>query len=273
MLLVLLLFFCVPLMAQEDTALIETPDSARAVNASVMDASQSVCSKLMGQIKSPIAPQPITLRSMAVPAVLLSYGAISLTSDGVKAFNRSIRDELSAHSSGKEICFDSYAKYLPAAAVYGLNIAGVKGRHNLVDRNMLYGFSNLIGGGITASAKRITGVLRPDSSDRYSFPSGHATGAFIAAEFLRQEYKHRSPWYGVAGYAVAAGTGFLRMYNNKHWFSDVVAGAGVGILSTRIAYWLYPVVKNAVFKNKSIQTVIAPSYGQGAWGFTVVSNF
>lgn len=210
---------------------------------------------------------------MVVPAALLSYGALSVTSKDLKAFHRSIRDELVEGRQIKPTGVDDYTRFIPAVAVYGLNIGGIKGKHNLVDRTMLYGFSNVIGAGITASAKRMTTVLRPDSSDRHSFPSGHATTAFIAAEFLRQEYKDVSPWYGVAGYAVAAGTGFLRMYNNKHWLSDVVAGAGVGILSTRVAYWLYPVVKNAVFKNSNTQTVFAPSYSNGSWGITVVSNF
>jgi len=41
------------------------------------------------------------------------------------------------------------------------------------------------------------------------------------------------------GYAVAAATGILRLYNNKHWFSDVVAGALIGILSARLAYRMF----------------------------------
>src|SRR5690349_22769192 len=63
-----------------------------------------------------------------------------------------------------------------------------------------------------------------------------------------------------SGYAVAAATGYLRMYNNKHWFSDVMAGAGIGIASTKIAYWLYPALKNTFFKTRLNHTVIIPSY-------------
>ena len=32
----------------------------------------------------------------------------------------------------------------------------------------------------------------------------------------------------------------MRMYNNRHWASDVLAGAGVGILSASLTYWLAP---------------------------------
>ena len=59
-----------------------------------------------------------------------------------------------------------------------------------------------------------------------------------------------SLWIGVAGYAVAAGTGFFRMYNNRHWLTDVLAGAGIGILSAEIAYWLYPTFSKILFPKR-----------------------
>ena len=39
-----------------------------------------------------------------------------------------------------------------------------------------------------------------------------------------------SPWYAVGGYAVATFTGVMRVLNNRHWISDVLSGAGIGIL-------------------------------------------
>jgi membrane-associated phospholipid phosphatase len=168
---------------------------------------------------------------------------------------------------------DNFSIVVPVVAVYALNLAGVKGKHNFVDRTALYGMSYLIGTGVVGSIKRLSGVIRPDSSNRYSFPSGHTAQAFIAAEFMRQEYKDVSPWYGVAGYAVAATTGYLRMYNNKHWFNDVIAGAGIGIISTRLSYWLYPKIKNIFVRGKDNITVIMPTYQNGAVGFGLVHTF
>jgi membrane-associated phospholipid phosphatase len=133
--------------------------------------------------------------------------------------------------------------------------------------------SVLLGGGIVKPAKRLTGVMRPDSSNRLSFPSGHTAQAFIAAEFMRQEYRDVSPWYGVAAYTMAISTGFLRMYNNHHWLNDVIAGAGVGILSTRLSYWLYPKLKNTLVKDKRSSTLIMPMYQNGAVGLGMVHHF
>ena len=121
--------------------------------------------------------------------------------------------------------------------------------------------------------KKITHQFRPDSSKNNSFPSGHTAEAFASAEFLRMEYKDVSTWYGVAGYAMAITTGYLRMYNNKHWFSDVVAGAGVGMISTKPAYWLYPKIQRKLFKDKPMNTMIMPYYQNRVGGFSLVHNF
>jgi hypothetical protein len=80
------------------------------------------------------------------------------------------------------------------------------------------------------------GRLRPDGSTHNSFPSGHTAMAFTSATMLHKEYGHLSPWVSIAGYSVATITGFSRIFNNRHWLSDIVVGAGVGILSTELGY-------------------------------------
>ena len=59
----------------------------------------------------------------------------------------------------------------------------------------------------------------------------------MGAELVRLEY---GPWWGLAAYTVAVTTGFFRVWNNWHWTSDVLAGAGLGILCANAAYWLLP---------------------------------
>ncbi len=80
--------------------------------------------------------------------------------------------------------------------------------------------------------------------------------------FLRKEYWDVSPWIGVAGYAVAAGTGFFRMYNNRHWLTDVLTGAGIGILSTQAAYWLYPTITKTFFRKRYKNIFISPYFSK-----------
>lgn len=88
----------------------------------------------------------------------------------------------------------------------------------------------------------------------------HTATAFMGAAFLWEEYKDASVWIGITGYAIASGTAFLRMYNNKHWFADVVAGAGIGILGTKIACFVFPFVNKILFNesNASTESVILP---------------
>ena len=83
------------------------------------------------------------------------------------------------------------------------------------------------------------GVLRPDGSACNSFPSGHTFVAFTGAEIIRREYGKEYPWIAVAGYTVAVLVGAMRIYNNRHWAGDVLAGAGLGMLSVTLTYWIF----------------------------------
>ena len=213
-------------------------------------------------------------KSFIVPSVLVAYGFTSLHNAGLLSVNEKLKEEIYTERTSKQpIHIDNYLPFLPVVAVYGLNALGIEGKNNFRDRTMILGLSGIIMGTAVLSIKNLSGETRPDGSDNYSFPSGHTAAAFATAEFLRQEYKDVSPWYGVAGYAMAAATGYLRMYNNKHWMGDVAAGAGIGIMSTKLAYWIYPVIKRTLFKDKEVSTVIMPTYQDGSFGFGLVHRF
>jgi len=95
--------------------------------------------------------------------------------------------------------------------------------------------------------------------------------AFAGAEFLAQEYSDKSPVYTIIGYGFAVTTGVFRMYNRDHWFSDVVAGAGFGILSTKAAYLIYPYLRNALThtdQKTGKSTAIMPIYQNGMIGLS-----
>ena len=148
---------------------------------------------------------------------------------------------------------EDYLIFLPAATVYGLNLAGVKGKNNFVDRSVVYLVSLTLAGLGSNFIKNVTKVTRPDGSDSRSMPSSHTALAFVSATFLHEEYKHKSIWYSVAGYSLATATGVLRMMNNKHWMSDVFVGAGLGILTTKLVYWIDPLLRNRMNRNSGKQ--------------------
>jgi hypothetical protein len=212
-------------------------------------------------------------KSLIIPGVLITYGFISLGNDGLKDMNEGVKEEVWSEHPHQLRHIDNYLQFAPAISVYALNAVGIHGKNNLRDRTMIYLLSNVMTNAFVYSLKKITHQLRPDGSSYTSFPSGHAAEAFASAEFLRQEYKNISSWYGVVGYATAAVVGYLRMYNNKHWLSDVVAGAGFGIASTKISYWLYPKIKKWLFKDRQLHTALMPVYQNKSFGFALVHNF
>lgn len=196
---------------------------------------------------------------LIVPCTLIGVGVIGLESDWLKYQNREIREELQENIDRK-FTIDDFSQYAPIAAVYGLKLCGIKGKHGYGDMTVILGTACTLMGAAVYTMKNVTKVERPDGSARNSFPSGHTATAFMGAELLRREYRDVSPWIGVAGYAVAAGTGFFRMYNNRHWLTDVIAGAGIGILSVQAAYWLYPVISKTFFHKRYIKNMYISPY-------------
>ena len=213
------------------------------------------------------------IKPFIIPAALVGYGFVAKGDNFINDFDKSIQRRVHSNNANPSETADDILRYAPAAMVYGLNLAGFKGKNNLVDATGVYVLSNIIMGVSVKTTKRLSQHIRPDGSDNHSFPSGHSSTAFASAEFLRQEYQDVSPWYGYAGYTIAAATGVLRLRNNKHWFGDVVAGAGFGILSTKAAYLLYPEVKK-LFKGKNTSSyTILPAYQQNRIGLNFNATF
>ena len=144
---------------------------------------------------------------------------------------------------------DNYTQFSGIALTAGLKMAGVEGRSSwprlfassLASYGVMAAFVN--------SIKYTTSEMRPDGSTRNSWPSGHTATAFVGATILHKEYGlTRSPWYSIGGYTLATATGVMRVLNNRHWISDVLSGAGIGILSTELAYGIC----DLLFKDKGL---------------------
>ena len=144
---------------------------------------------------------------------------------------------------------DDYTQFFGPVMTVGLKLAGYEGRSDwprlLASAGMSYALMAVMVNGIKYTAKE----MRPDGSSANSWPSGHTATAFVGATMLHKEYGlTRSPWWSVAGYGVATATGVMRVLNNRHWISDVMSGAGIGIMSTELGYALC----DLMFKQKGL---------------------
>jgi membrane-associated phospholipid phosphatase len=91
--------------------------------------------------------------------------------------------------------------------------------------------------------RKISQHIEVYNTHNTEFPSGHTANAFRGAEIVHQELKFSHPVLSYSGYVVATGVGLLRIYNKNHLLSEVIAGAGLGILSTKLTYWVFGKVK------------------------------
>jgi len=198
------------------------------------------------------------LHAVKTPALLIGLGVYSAKCN--KIINRyEVREERNEHMPNFHTKVDNYLMHAPVAIVYGLNIAGVKGKHDFRNRTLLLMKSEAIMAALTFSFKQITNEERPDGSNKLSFPSGHTAQAFATATFLAKEYGDQSVWYSIGAYGMATTVGAMRIMNNRHWVSDVLAGAGIGILSTNVAYLTH----RYRWKNKNDNLTVVPTYAQG----------
>ena len=220
--------------------------------------------------------RPFPVQQFLLPVAMIAYGTTAVHNGMLQKVNGEVKEQVWQDDPHKPFHIDNYLMFAPTLSVYALNAAGIHGAHNFKDRTIILLMANIFANGAVFSVKGWSHELRPDGSDYQSFPSGHTAEAFAGAEFMRLEYKDVSPWYGVAGYAMATATGLLRMYNDKHWMSDVMAGAGVGIASTRLAYWLYPKMQHLFGgkpKDTDKVTVLMPTYNSGQLGLSFVKTF
>ena len=166
-----------------------------------------------------------------------------------KAFRQNTGDNKHTLVTEFKTHIDDYSQMFGPVMATGLKIAGVEGRSDwgryLASAALSYGFM----AAFVNSIKYTTKEMRPDGSTANSWPSGHTATAFVGATILHKEYGlTRSPWYSVAGYGVATATGVMRVLNNRHWVSDVLSGAGIGIMSGELAYAL----SDLIFKGRGL---------------------
>lgn len=177
---------------------------------------------------------------LIAPAAFLGSG-VAVHCFAHESVDYAIRDRVAVwRGAGPVRDFDDYLQYLPFVTNVGLGLTGVKAKHDLLDRTIETSVSIIALAAMTRGMKWLIDSPRPDGSDSKSFPSGHTGTAFAGAELVRMEYG----WgWGAGAYAVATTVAVMRVYNNKHWMSDLLAGCAVGILSAHIGEWLLDPIK------------------------------
>lgn len=130
--------------------------------------------------------------------------------------------------------------------------------------------------GATELLKHTVREGRPDQSNLHSFPSGHTSFAFVSATILSREYGYISPWITIGGFTTAAGTQLLRVHHNKHWMNDLYMGAGIGVMSTNLAYFLTDKIfgvdgiNKPELRKRDVQRLL--KFNEKPSGFTFISG-
>ena len=141
-----------------------------------------------------------------------------------------------------------------AFAAYGVGHLTGKPSVAAVGRDLVR--AQLLTQGVTQLLKYSVRRTRPDGSSRSSYPSGHASGTFASATILQRHYgwKVGIPAFGVASYVAAS-----RLAENKHYLSDVILGAAIGITAGR----------TVTFGKGSTRFELAPMAAPGGGGVQV----
>lgn len=203
------------------------------------------------QVQDTLHPKRIIHRTV-VPGVLMGGGILLNGTLFEKNLQVNLRDRV-----GEEFEFpiDDYFQYVPIAQLYLADLLHVKSRNHWFDQTKYLLISNLITSGFTHGLKHLTAKTRPNGSPN-AFPSGHTSFAFSNATVLFNEFYRTAPLLAYSGYFFATTTGAFRMLNNKHWLSDVMLGAGIGILVTELVYHFEPLKAfNPFMKSNSISFV------------------
>ena len=161
---------------------------------------------------------------------------------------KSFREQRNRYIPNFHNKLDDYVQYIPYAGIYILDYFGVKSKHKTMRKTTSMLTALALNGIVVQTMKRSIRELRPDGSSRNSFPSGHTTTAFMGAHIFHKEYGHKSPYYSIAAYSLASTAGLFRQLNNRHWISDVLVGAGLGIGLTELAYF----INSKIYKNRGI---------------------
>ena len=255
---------------------------------SQQDSSKFVFKKVEHADSVNVDPNPYRFKtkllpSLIVPVALIGYGLTTLQNHGLYSSMQARTDIQRA--------FGKYGSPIDNYLIYGsyvefgiLLMLKIKCKNDMVNTALLIAKSELLMLAIVLPLKYLAHEERPysynyglqgeplsqrekNSNAFYSMPSGHTAEAFVAATIVYREFRYKSNWYGIGAYAIATTVGVYRMINDQHWESDVLVGAGIGMLAANLVY--------ATHKHKWGRNVVcfAPTFDGYSKGAILVCNF
>ena len=191
---------------------------------------------------------------------------VALITAGTLLLNTALNDELQSNTNkffgeAFHTASDNYLPFIPVAQIYLGKSFGFKPRNDFQHQTINIIVANAIGASVFTTLKYTVKEERPDQSDDLSFPSGHTSIAFTNAALLYYEYKDSNVWYASSGFLFATATGILRIANNRHYTSDVLTGAGIGLASGLIVSYWNPFKSVTFGKKKKTTAYVYPQIG------------
>ena len=219
-------------------------------------------------IASEIKLDTLKFKPFIVPSALLVTG-IALRNSNINAKVAAFSAKNFPNFSTKA---DNYFQFAPIVLTYAGNLMGFASKHSNTQMLINHLISNVLVSGVVYAVKNKVKDPRPDNFTPNSFPSGHTTTAFNNATLHYLEYKDSNFWFASSGYLFAVSVASLRILNNRHWLSDVSAGAGLGMATALITYHLnaFHVSRKAT---KKANLIAFPSFDTHTIGFGLVYNF
>ncbi len=183
------------------------------------------------------------IKETILPVALLAYGSSKPLVSAIGRIDQDIRSQMAVRHPNISYRADDWLQWAPSASIYALDATGVKLKHRFKEHLLLDAGSIIITGGAGFVMRKVSEQIKGFDIVDTQFPSGHTANAFRGAEMLRQEMSGRHPLLQWSGYLVAGLVAGSRLIRGEHYLSEVVAGAGLGILSTKITYELFHRIK------------------------------
>lgn len=209
------------------------------------------------------------LQGSIVPLSLMALGILLSDSGFEKSFNTTTCNWV---GNDLDVPVDDYSRYVPIVQMYIADIAGIVARNHWFDQTKNMIISMVLTDVLTKFLKNNIYKVRPNGFNAKAFPSGYTSIAFSTGSALYEEFKDTSPLLAYSGYGFAAVTGSFRLANNKLWVSDVLVGAGLGIMMTKLVYHFDFLFKWNPFLN-SKNMALVPRYGSGTVGLYFSKTF